>query len=84
MNPVEAAELRAAAQAYEAATAGAAEAGGRASARRPGVAQAADFLALTKPRITAFVLLAAATGFFLGSAGGVDLLLLLHTLFGTA
>ncbi len=84
MNPAEAAELRAAAQGYEAATGGAAATGGRVAVRRPGVAHAADFLALTKPRITVFVLLAAATGFFLGSAGGVDLLLLLNTLLGTA
>jgi protoheme IX farnesyltransferase len=42
------------------------------------------FLELTKPRITQLVLLTAAAGFYLGGGGAVDLLLLLHTLVGTA
>jgi protoheme IX farnesyltransferase len=39
---------------------------------------------LTKPRITQLVLLTAAAGFYLGSVDGVRLVLLLHTLVGTA
>jgi protoheme IX farnesyltransferase len=42
------------------------------------------FLELTKPRITQLVLLTAAAGFYLGAGGAVDLLLLVHTLVGTA
>jgi protoheme IX farnesyltransferase len=42
------------------------------------------FLELTKPRITQLVLLTAAAGFYLGAGGGVDVLLLVHTLLGTA
>jgi heme o synthase len=42
------------------------------------------FLELTKPRITQLVLLTAAAGFYLGAGGAVDLLLLFHTLVGTA
>jgi protoheme IX farnesyltransferase len=41
------------------------------------------FWELTKPGITRLVLLTTATGFYLGSRGGVDLLLLGHTLLGT-
>jgi protoheme IX farnesyltransferase len=41
-------------------------------------------LELTKPRITQLVLLTAAAGFCLGSRGQVDVLLLAHTLIGTA
>ncbi len=44
----------------------------------------ADHVALTKPRITALVLVTATAGFYLGSPGGLDLLLLFHTLLGTA
>ncbi len=39
---------------------------------------------MTKPRITQLVLLTAAAGFYLGSVDGVRLVLLLHTLVGTA
>lgn len=46
--------------------------------------RAADYLELTKPRITALVLVTTAAGFYLGSAGGLDLALLLHALLGTA
>lgn len=44
----------------------------------------ADFFALTKPRISILVLLVTAVGFCFGSAAGIDLLLMAHTLFGTA
>lgn len=43
----------------------------------------ADYLALTKPRLNALVLLTTFLGFFLGSPGGMDLILLVHCLFGT-
>lgn len=46
-----------------------------------------DLLELTKPRITVFVVLTAFLGFAAGTAGplsGIDPLLLLHTLLGTA
>jgi heme o synthase len=46
---------------------------------RPG-----DFLALTKPRIVALVLVTVAAGFYLGAAGGASAALLLHCLLGTA
>ena len=48
---------------------------------------AGDLLELTKPRITVFVVLTAFLGFAAGTPGplsGVDALLLLHTLLGTA
>lgn len=51
---------------------------------RAGLARAADFLELTKPRITTFVLLSAATGFFLGLRADVSLVTLLHLMIGTA
>ncbi len=53
---------------------------------RPGAAGplVADYLALTKPRITALVLVTAAAGFYLGSPGTLDPLLLVHTLLGVA
>ena len=47
----------------------------------------ADLLELTKPRITVFVVLTAFLGFAAGTSGplaGIDPLLLLHTLLGTA
>jgi protoheme IX farnesyltransferase len=43
-----------------------------------------DLLQLTKPRITSFVVLATAAGFFLGARGAVAPLLVLHTLLATA
>jgi protoheme IX farnesyltransferase len=46
--------------------------------------QLADYLELTKPRVTTLVLLTTLVGFYLGSRAGVDLALLLHTLVGTA
>ena len=47
-------------------------------------ARVADFVELTKPGITRMVLLTTAVGFYLGGAGGMDWLLLLNTLVGTA
>ena len=46
--------------------------------------RAADYLALTKPRVVVMVLLTTLVGFYLGSDGTVPIRLLLHTLFGTA
>lgn len=43
-----------------------------------------DFVALTKPRIVAFVALSTLVGFVLGSTGPLNLELMLHTLIGTA
>jgi len=51
----------------------------RAAAR----ARFADFLELTKPRVTALVLVTTLVGFYLASQGPMDLLLLLNTLVGT-
>ncbi|MCH7760235.1 protoheme IX farnesyltransferase [candidate division TA06 bacterium] len=42
------------------------------------------YLELTKPRITLLVLITTLAGFYLGSLGSLNLLLLLHTLIGTA
>jgi protoheme IX farnesyltransferase len=47
-------------------------------------ARGSALVELTKPGITRLVLVTAAAGFFLASAGGVDLILLLHMLLGTA
>jgi heme o synthase len=44
----------------------------------------ADYLELTKPRVTSLVLVTTLVGFYLGSQGGIDWLLLLNTLLGTA
>lgn len=46
---------------------------------RPG-----DYLRLTKPRITALVVLTAAAGFYMGSAGGLDLVAFAHAMLGVA
>jgi heme o synthase len=43
-----------------------------------------DYIQLTKPRITFMVIVTTFIGFILGSAGPIDYLLLLHTIFGTA
>ena len=43
-----------------------------------------DYLQLTKPRITFMVVLTTLAGFYIGSAGAMDVPLLLHTLIGTA
>ncbi|HEX7049997.1 MAG TPA: heme o synthase [Longimicrobiales bacterium] len=44
----------------------------------------AAFMELTKPGITRLVLLTTAVGFYIASRGAFDLILLCHTLFGTA
>lgn len=47
--------------------------------------RAADYLELTKPRILPMVLVVTAAGFYLASpAGGLQILLLVHTLIGSA
>jgi protoheme IX farnesyltransferase len=43
-----------------------------------------DFLALTKPRVNVLVLITTLIGFHLGTSGAIDLLLLVHTVMGTA
>lgn len=43
----------------------------------------ADYLSLTKPDVTALVVISTLAGFYLGSVGSVDLWLLLHALIGT-
>ncbi len=45
--------------------------------------RALDFLALTKPRVVAMVLVTTCVGFYLGTDGATDYLLLLRTLIGT-
>ena len=44
----------------------------------------ADFVELTKPRITLLVLITTLVGFYMGSRGALSLAVLLHTLAGTA
>lgn len=44
----------------------------------------ADFIELTKPRIAGMVLAATLAGFYMASEAGMDWMLLLHTLIGTA
>jgi len=44
----------------------------------------ADYIELTKPNITALILLSTGVGFYLGSPSGLQYLVLLHTLIGTA
>ena len=44
----------------------------------------ADFMELTKPRITLLVLITTLVGFYMGSRDGLNLLLLAHTILGTA
>lgn len=46
--------------------------------------RAADFLALTKPRVVTMILITTCVGFYLGSPGAPDLMLLVPTLIGTA
>ena len=47
-------------------------------------ARLADALELTKPRVTSMVLVTTLVGFYMGSRGPLDLVLLLHVLAGTA
>jgi protoheme IX farnesyltransferase len=44
----------------------------------------ADYLALTKPRVNVLVLITTVIGFHLATVGSIDLLLLVHTVMGTA
>src|SRR5688500_1230987 len=44
----------------------------------------ADFLALTKPRLNSLVVVTAAIGYYLGTAGGVQLRALVHGVLGIA
>ncbi len=46
--------------------------------------RAADFLELTKPRITLMVLVTTLVGFYMGSEGGLHFTVLLNTIIGTA
>ena len=46
-------------------------------------ARLADFVELTKPRITFLVLVTTVVGFYMGSADGLRLLVLFHTILGT-
>ncbi len=46
--------------------------------------RALDFLALTKPRVVSMVLITTCVGFYLGTRGAPEYLLLLRTLLGTA
>jgi len=43
-----------------------------------------DYIALTKPRITWLILMSTGIGYFFGQPGGLNLVLLFHTLLGTA
>jgi len=55
------------------------------SLARPGArARLGDFLELTKPRVTSLVVITTLVGFYLGSRGPMDFVLLLNTLLGTA
>ena len=57
---------------------------GVAAARASGRARWSAYLELTKPRITTFVLLTTAAGFFLGTKGRFDFLLFVNTMIGVA
>ncbi len=46
--------------------------------------RAADYLELTKPNIVAMILVTVAAGFYLGAEGALDVVLLVHTLVGSA
>lgn len=48
------------------------------------VGRIADWVELTKPRITLMVVLTTAAGYYLGAAGAIDLLGLVHAMLGTA
>lgn len=47
-------------------------------------ARLADYVELTKPEVSALVVISALVGFYVGSRGSVDPWLLIHTLIGTA
>ena len=44
----------------------------------------ADYIELTKPRVTSLVLVTALVGFYMGSESGLASLALLHAMLGTA
>ena len=46
-------------------------------------ARVADFVELTKPRITLLVLITTLVGFYMGSTGSIQMLLLAHTIIGS-
>ena len=48
------------------------------------LAKASDFFKLTKPKLISLVLFTALVGFYVGTRGSISLLLLFHTLIGTA
>jgi protoheme IX farnesyltransferase len=48
------------------------------------IPRAADFFALTKPRIVLLVMLTAAVGFYAAATGNADVLLFVHLMVGTA
>jgi protoheme IX farnesyltransferase len=50
----------------------------------PTRSKAADYLALTKPRLSLLVLFTTLTGYYLGNEGPLNVLCLIHTLLGTA
>jgi protoheme IX farnesyltransferase len=52
--------------------------------RRAALAWVSDYLELTKPNVTALILMSTAVGFYLGSMQHLKILLLLHTMLGTA
>lgn len=51
---------------------------------RASTAAFSDYLELTKPRITAFVVMTTLVGYLMGTEGTLELIRLLHVLFGTA
>jgi protoheme IX farnesyltransferase len=53
-------------------------------AAAPSRSRAADYLALTKPRLSLLVLFTTLTGYYLGSDAPLNVLCLIHTLLGTA
>jgi len=50
----------------------------------PSASKLSAYLELTKPRVNLMVVLTAAAGFYMAARGPVDLILMLHTLLGTA
>jgi protoheme IX farnesyltransferase len=56
----------------------------RSSIRGAAVARAADYLALTKPRLNFLVVATSAAGYYLGAANGVDAALMAQAVAGTA
>jgi len=52
--------------------------------RAPSTNRAADYVELVKPNIVGLILVTVAAGFYVGSAGTLHLMLLVHTLVGSA